>query len=439
MFRHSKINVNTIKLCRAENICWNLGEGRLEISNYLYEGSTMPDGSKEPYFTNLSGMRENYAFVWFPAGFPNNEKGRGIKVGWLEDGQPALLIKRYLAMNSMHLLHDEVLPGLATVLHHKKLRESVEMRLIVTLDDAGPNPNDVMMSWLGQFWNMNNLQAVIRFKNGLNPETHLDYICFKEAYIGMDSSATSWYHYGFEQAQGPIKGTDKMTVGKNVREMIEWIKDELFHDSNVKKLTETDVLDHLKTLKSENVTESRVKILIASRTMTRKILNEEELKAKLEIAFPSAQVQFIRQETMEVEELIMEISGAVVLIGMHGALLALSAFLPPGALLIEMFPFGIPAENYTPYKTLALLPSMNIKYVTWINPREDEPFNRGYINRPYTLGGLKHLPASYQNGIRTTKTVPKHRCCYSPFWLYRIFQDTLVDAEDIIKIIKDSF
>ncbi len=399
----------------------------------------MPDGSKEPYFTNLSGMRENFAFVWFPIGFRNHRERGEISVGWVEDGQPALLIKRYLAVNTMHSLHDEMLPGLATILHHKKLRESVRNRLIVALDDTGPNSNDAMMTWLGQFWRMNNLQANLRYQNGLTPEKTLDYICFKEAYIGLDSASTSWYHYGFEQAQGPIQGIDREAVGRNVREAVEWIKDEIFYVSKAEKLAGAEVLDHLNCLKgSEHTTKARVKILIASRTSTRIILNENELKEEVERAFPSAQVQFIRQETMEVEDLITEIAQAVVLIGMHGALLALSAFLPPGALLIELFPFGIPAENYTPYKTLAQLPSMNIKYVTWVNPREDEPFNRGFPDRSYTLGGLKSFPASYQNGIMATKTVPKHRCCYSPFWLYRIFQDTLVNTEDIIKAIKDS-
>ena len=404
----------------------------------MYEGSTVPDES-EIYFTNLSGMRENMAFVWFMKSFTTTEKENDeIAVGWIEEGNPALLIKRYLAYNTMHLLHDEILPSLATILHHKNLRESVSERMIVSLDDVGPNPNDMMMTWLGQFWRINNLQATLRYRNSLKPNQTLDYICFKEAYVGLDSPSTSWYHYGFERAQGPIKNISKDVVGGNVRSAVEWIKDELFYDSERKKLVESDVKELFEMLKKSTLKslKTRAKILIASRTQTRLILNEEELMEKLKSAFPSAQIEFIRQETMELEALIMEISESIVLIGMHGALLALSAFLPPGALLIEMFPFGVPAENYTPYKTLSNLPKMNIKYITWTNSREDPPFNVGHPGRHFTSGGLIHFPASYQEGIKSSKTVPNHKCCYSPFWLYRIFQDTNVDSDAIIHIIK---
>ena len=120
---------------------------------------------------------------------------------------------------------------------------------------------------------------------------------------------------------------------------------------------------------------------------------------------------------------------------MHGALLALSAFLPPKSILIELFPYAIPPENYTPYKTLSSLPSMNLRYSWWVNPTEQEPFN---IGGRVTDGISKGLPESYRSGVKATKTVPKHKCCYSPFWIYRIFQDTFVDSEAIINLIKKS-
>ena len=437
------MNVTSVKLCRVVNSCWNVKDKKLEISNYLYEGSTIPSDS-DPYFTNLSGMRENYAFVWNPSQFDKrNHSDKELSVAILE-GQPALLIKRYFATNTMHLLHDEILPGLASILHHKNLRESNGNRLIITLDDGVPSETDIMMTWLGQFWGMNHLQATIRFRNGLKPTQNLDYICFKEAYIGMDSLSTSWYQYGFEVPQGPIEGIDRELVGKNVRIAIEWIKDQIyqFFEIEKSKLTESEVLEALNSLKSVTTTKGNLEkgpvILIASRTRTRLILNEPELARKLHEAFPSAsEITFIRQETSEIEDLIVKISSAAVLIGMHGALLALAAFLPPGAMLIELFPFGIPAENYSPYKTLAGLPEMRIKYAAWVNKREDEPFNVGHPDRTIYYGGLKGFPESYRHGIKATKTVPSHRCCYSPFWLFRIFQDTVVNYEEVINLIKD--
>lgn len=440
------MNLTSIKLCKAVNVCWNIQDKQLELSKYLLEGSVIPS-TRDPYFTNLSGMRENYAFVWNPIQFTkHNRSDKELAIAILEE-QPALIMKRYFASNTMHLLHDEILPGLATILHHDNLRGKIVDRLIVTLDDIGPSDTDIMMTWLGQFWDIDRLQANIRFKNGFKPTEKLDYVCFKEAYVGMDSLSTSWYHYGFEMSQGPIEGIDRDLVGRNVRSAIEWIKDQIYKifDVSEAKVIEADVIKALNLLKSNSKSEgSNDKtptkgpvILIASRTKTRLILNEPELMQKLKEAFPSAsEISFIRQEETEIEELIVKLSTATILIGMHGALLALAAFLPPGAILIEMFPFGIPVNNYQPYKTLAELPEMKIKYGAWVNTREEEPFNVGHEERPIYSGGLKGFPDSYKNGVKFTKTVPPHRCCYSPFWLFRIFQDTVVNPEEVIQLIK---
>lgn len=439
------MNVTSLKLCKIINACWNVKEKRLETSNHLYEGTTFPSTS-DPYFTNLSGMRENYAFVWNPSVFSKqNQSGEKLKIAFIED-QPVLLIKRYFASNPMHLLHDEILPGLATIIYHKNLRERIDDRLIISLDDAGPSETDIMMTWLGQFWSMNRLQATLRFRNGFKPTDHLDYVCFKESYVGLDSVSTSWYHYGFEVPQGPIENINKELVGKNVRNVAEWVKSQLYQIFEISepKLNESEVKNSLNLLKSSLESKNHLKpskgpvILIASRTRTRLILNEPELKRKLQEAFPLAsEINFIRQETMQIEDLIIKISKASILIGMHGALLSLAAFLPPGGVLIELFPFGVPVNNYTPYKTLANLPEMNIKYASWVNKIEDEPFNLGHPERTIHSGGLKGFPDSYKNGIKATKTVPQHHCCYSPFWLFRIFQDTMVNSEEVIQLIKE--
>ena len=52
------------------------------------------------------------------------------------------------------------------------------------------------------------------------------------------------------------------------------------------------------------------------------------------------------------------LSAADLAIGMHGSMLIMAMFLKPGSGLLELFPFGVPAENYTPYKTLAQLPRL---------------------------------------------------------------------------------
>ena len=52
-------------------------------------------------------------------------------------------------------------------------------------------------------------------------------------------------------------------------------------------------------------------------------------------------------------------------VGMHGAILALAMFLPQGAAVVELFPYGVPAAHYTPYRTLAELPGLGLTYRAW--------------------------------------------------------------------------
>lgn len=45
-------------------------------------------------------------------------------------------------------------------------------------------------------------------------------------------------------------------------------------------------------------------------------------------------------------------------------------FLPPGSVLLELYPFAVPSENYTPYRTMSQLPGMNLVYRAWENTHE---------------------------------------------------------------------
>jgi protein O-mannose beta-1,4-N-acetylglucosaminyltransferase len=400
----------------------------------ILNGSYQPTFN-EIYFATLSGLRENTAFVANLKYYSyDEEKDKSYRIASIQATNPALFLKRFIPTNPMHLLHDEILPALATILYHKRLREKVMDRLVITLDNHGPVSTDEMMTWLGQFLRLDNLQAKLRLENDLKADEFLDYICFKDAYLGLDSPSTSWYQYGFHSPQGPIQGIDRELVGGNLRAAANWLKDEIF--GRGRKPKEAEVREIFENLKNQIRGKKQAIITIISRLGTRLILNEDELKDRIQEAFPTARIQIIRHERSSMEELISKIADSVVLIGMHGALISLAAFLPPGAVLIEMFPYGIPAENYTPYKTLSELPEMKIKYASWVNPMKDEPFNVGHADRDFNYGGLKGYPQSYQMGIKEHKTVPPHKCCYSPFWIYKIFQDTHVQPDVIIKLIK---
>ena len=94
------------------------------------------------------------------------------------------------------------------------------------------------------------------------------------------------------------------------------------------------------------------------------MLNEELLSEALHKKF-KLPVQFVRNEDLSFAEQIKVLRRAVIAVGMHGSLLIMGLFLPPGSILIELFPFAVPSENYTPYKTMCELKGMFLTYGTW--------------------------------------------------------------------------
>lgn len=398
-----------VRMCHMKGVCWNLYSGSIEISPALRAGSQIP---KEQLTLSLNGLRGNFVTALNINQLPWHRE-KNVTVAHVET--PTLFLRRYMAINTMHLFHDDFLPALATILQNKILFEADD-RLIVAMDAFYEENHEKFLHWLGNFFGIDGLQASIRYQAGFKPDQMLDYICFEDAVVGIDPVSTSWYQYGyFERPQGPIKVSPETEaiVAENIATAVQWIK---------------------QNLDLEAFSNDANFISIVSRTKTRLILNELELEKDIQTAYPDNPVQFIRAEGADLVDLIAAFSESKVVIGIHGALLALTAFSPPGAKLIEIFPFAIPAQNYTPFKRLAGL--LNITYHAWVNPREESPYNIGHPEASQYNGGLGHLPPSYAAGVMATKTVPEHVCCYSPFWIYRIFQDTHVNTTAISELIK---
>lgn len=134
-----------------------------------------------------------------------------------------------------------------------------------------------------------------------------------------------------------------------------------------------------------------------------------------------------RLESMTVAELVALLAKTAVAIGMHGSVLIFGLFMPPGGLLVELFPYAVPAEQYKPYRTLAELPALRLHYAAWENHHADNSV--GYPDRRPAEGGLSLLPAEARESVLSVTRVPPHLCCSDPYWLYRIYQDTTVDVK----------
>lgn len=140
-----------------------------------------------------------------------------------------------------------------------------------------------------------------------------------------------------------------------------------------------------------------------------------------------ASVLVVRMEDLKFGEQVAVLSRCRAAVGMHGSILVMSLFLPEGALLAELFPFAVPAEHYTPYRTMAALPALRLGYLAW--EARDPWRSIGHPERSPAEGGLMHLTADERARVLSSTRVLPHVCCSDPAWLYRIYQDTEVDVD----------
>ena len=95
----------------------------------------------------------------------------------------------------------------------------------------------------------------------------------------------------------------------------------------------------------------------------RKIKNEDELLNATRVAFPSAKVQGVQLDSLEIKEQLRYLSSTDILIGMHGAAFGFSLFLPSGSSAIEMFPQYVGANWHMEY----LAKWAGVHHITWKN------------------------------------------------------------------------
>jgi len=256
------------------------------------------------------------------------------------------LAKRFYPFNLMHVLHDDLLGAYALQQHWPSLRHSPHLHVA---DTFGDGPYDHVYGWLGhKLWRTLDTLAWKRLP-GANHPFKEEYICWDDLVVGSGKDL-SWYQYGYGKPQGPLPRATT-TSGTLLRKV-----SLQFLQTIRKRLEEKE--PHRKEETGEC-------IAIFSRKSTRLILNEQELAKALSVHF-KLPICWIRLEDNSVERLAWRLTRARYAFGMHGALLILAMFLPKGATLVEGFPYGVPADNYTPYKTMLQLPGMDITYHSWV-------------------------------------------------------------------------
>jgi len=380
--------------CRFQNLCYDSSLKRYIFFNGIHttkHGLGAVDVASYPLVLDLSSVDDHNAKYFYydevETIIPSELKMRLVKGG-------SILFHRFNPENLMHVLHDDLLP----YVHTKRKYYPLNNVTAVLMDgrDRGP-----------YFELYETFMDAILMESNL---TELHLTCFEDVVVGV-SKATTWYQYGFKEPQGPIN------VENYPRDELQFFKREFLRRLGIEEKT-----------RSRN---EKGNIVFFTRQHTRKILNEMKLVFKLASHFKTT-VTTLDLQLDSFKDVVEAVSNARFVIGVHGAHLVTSLFMPSNAALVEVFPFGIPAVNYTPYKTLVRL--LGRRYISWENT--DELNTVAYPDREPRVGGISHLPVDLQASVQETKKVGKHLCCSDPYWLYRIYQDTKVDIQRFVLLLE---
>ena len=375
------------RICKFRHLCYSS-----KFDKYIFfHGpetfqSGVPTNRYDPALLDLTSVDDHntqyFNYVDLPA------SSVGIDFNEIElISHPSLLFHRFNPQNLMHVFHDDLLPLWMTVrlLFTQFIYSSVQL---VMMDGRDQGP------WfeLYKVISTNTLRKADIQKQELT--------CFKDAVVGL-SKETTWYQYGFKVPQGPISNfkASRYQLGLFAHEYV----------------------SHYKCREM-----SKHNVVLISRKQTRRLLNEVEVSIALANFFKK-DVVFLNFESQSFNDAICMIQHADVLVGMHGAELVLALFMQPGSTVVELFPYGINPDHYTPYRTLAII--QGLQYIAW---RNMDPHNtQSYPDRSPEQGGISHLSQAIKEEILASVEIPQHLCCNDPYWLHRIYQDTYVDTDSL--------
>ncbi|KAF0302430.1 Protein O-linked-mannose beta-1,4-N-acetylglucosaminyltransferase 2 [Amphibalanus amphitrite] len=298
--------------------------------------------------------------------------------------------------NLMHVLHDDLLPAYLTMykLCHGEMGECVRRWRPLLRSDSLPSPLAPLYAAL---WD-----NPPTLTGDLDPATPH---CFERSHVGLRSDSL-WYQYGFERPQSPLPTP--------------YLQREHLDDFRAHLLSRLGAT----VGGGDPQPPQSGYVLLLSRTESRLILNEAALSAAL-AARLGRPVRRLALEETSLSAAAALAAGAHLLVGMHGAGLALALLLPPGGAVLELFPYGLRPERYRPYQRLCQLRGLG--YRAWVNTDPASSVVPGPEATP-DRGGIGHLDDTERQRVQTLQEVPETLCCSDPAFLYRVYQDTMVNT-----------
>ncbi|KAI9361654.1 hypothetical protein DFJ73DRAFT_30299 [Zopfochytrium polystomum] len=435
------------RVCRFRNLYYNPKDERFFIirsNSSIMEG--VPPMNEREVILEVGSVNKHPWTAWtFEEIHPLSPGLQNVPVRY--ETEQHILFKRFHPLNIMHNLHDDVI----VLFHHLKQfigggDEGLRMPFTLEHRIQFIDPYDFTASSRPfQYLSRKSL----RMKEYLDSDSNV-ITGFRDAIVGVHK-LTTWYQYGFIEPQGPIPG--KTVNGLWIREVAEWFCRRLGtplgdDEDTIKELPSLPTMavrsangDLVEVIKYPDVLDKSLDfigtdlIIILSRRKNRLILNEDELLAQLMQEF-GFEGMIVRNEDQSFDEQIKLMRRARIVMAMHGSILIMTMFCRRGTVVLEMYPFAVPAENYIPYKSMAHLPGMDLVYRSWTNTHPENTV--AHPDADSYVGGIIHLPPEEQEQIINTLTVPTHLCCTNPYWLYRIYQDTHVSIPEVKAILADA-
>ena len=389
------------KICHFHNICYIPKEEQFVffVGKDSVKGNI--DKHQGSHFLALSSVHDLDGLMFSMSELPSNVSG-DFDIEWIRE--TTIILSRFKPDNIMHVLHDDVIPlhyTLRLLLPKSDAKGGYDVRLLF-MDDFDAHHSEMLYKIFSSYPIMHKVSLVTDFPHKL--------LCFNDAYAGL-SRYTTWYHYGFKMPQGPIQ--NKVLTSEIIWNTVKYIEESLRCADHTSLSVNGDYL------------------VLFSRKENRLILNEDELKFDMikTVKMKIVSASFEDQTLCEMIELVKKSRG---LLGMHGSSLILSMFLKPKSILVELFPYAVNPSHYTPYKTLLDISGMQIVYKAWQNM--DKNSSLGFPNRDKIEGGISHLSLDEQKEIMDQSEVPLHLCCDNASWLYHIYQDTIVDVQEVANL-----
>lgn len=417
------------RVCKFENICYSPNTDRffaLTVDKNGLKNSWMgPDDNR---LLDLTTVDNHNIFYFEFDESPENalQEFEKYNMRYMLVSKKTFVFSRFVHNNIMHNIHDDFI---GQYIMHKRFsvkssdKESIDAdNFIFFTDRMIENSNDHLLATLTRYPFI--YREYLKLSKTSSPP-----ICFENAIVGNSKDGT-WYDYGFyDEPQGPIS---KMSLkGTFVQEAANYLKN-YYHISVPSRLEINTILKKIAGRKDRDVQKiSTCHFLsIFSRTKDRLILNEKELIAAMERTY-GLPVKLVQLENLSFNEIIDIMSRTVISMGLHGSALVFTMFMPANSILLEMFPYGVPGENYSPFRTMSWLPDMQLTYKMWLN--RNPTMNYAQLGIRKAIYNL--TPEDFRN-IISLKTVPPHVCCGNLPWHVRIYQDTVVDFDEIKLLIE---